>query len=644
MLWHTQRRVGFLALLCAMPLGPLLAQVSEPHPVRAPFVLETTSIADEQYVVASASETSIVAYREAFLSSRILAKRSDGRGLPTTWIGAEVVSSNDTTPRELHRDSLHVVGDLGFCVWLEDEGSDDHTRLHSNRLIASSWQTPTRVNDSLVPQNHDIVDFACAARTGPNGKVYVAIVFTTADIVTGAEAMFGVISADNGQTFNAPFPLASAGAIPGGNAKRVGGLAVDLKGGELHVAWTDDRNDVGHRVEVFYRRALLDYFGNPIFLAPLGTGFTDVKISAVDDVVGDPILAVDDDPYSLDGFGKHVGIAWRELDKGVGLPTLRLRASHDSGTNFLPEHVVAHTSTAGDAVADFDFEILGGRYVVTFEDNAVDVGGFNVFVFPVGVEQVWRAISEDGTDFSSAGEGIVTMVSAFSEPTAHGKSPSLARAAGVVDAGILAFLEEGSQGAEVRTAFSDQLDGGAFHIDDEPVVSKAQSGAIPRELKRPRVAYNPRYSNYLVAWQQEVTPDSGIFQLMLGGYRPQTALAVGWNVGSTELHFELHHVPFNDSFAFVLISGATTENPALGFFLPDGRRTGLMQDIFQQVGLSNFVLFLARNDPVIEGAATLSIPLPPGFVTPGIPLSYCGVTWGIGGALHVVTDFVKAQS
>lgn len=615
--------------------------VAQTHPVRAPFVVETNPIVPGQYTMASDGETSIIAYTELFDPGRILARTSDGRGLAGTWsIG--VMSDQGQATRVLRRDSAQVVNGRAAVVWLEDVLGPNRSRLFVGRFDGATYSPPLQINDAGLPASLDIVDYAVAMRVGPNGSPYIVVVFSSRDVDTQTVVLHCVVSANGGTSFNAPFVVSSFGAVPGGVAKSVGGVAVDLKGGELHLAWTDDRHDPGNRNEVFYRRILLDWFGAPIVLPPLGSG-SDVPISFVDDVVGAPVIAVDDDPTATLGYAKNVGIAWRELDKGAGLPTLRVRSSHDSGNNFQSEVVVAHTGLAGVAVGQFDLEVLGGTYVTTFEDNARDFGGGSVIVLPIGQSQAWRANSTDGLDFGVGGEGEVRMISATTDPTAFGREPLLARARGTVDAGVIAFLEENSAGIEVRTSFADQAYGAEWHLDESPQVSNAQSGVSVRDVRDVRAAYNARYSNFMICWQQETAPESGIYDLRLGGYRPQMAEIQGWKAGSPALSFSLRHLPWQDSFAFVLISAQAGANPAGQFILPDGRRTGLASDPFLQIGLSNWVLFLAQNDPVSEGAATLTIPLPPGVIAPGFPLSCVGVTWGAGGSLHVVTDFVTVS-
>lgn len=608
------------------------------HPVRAPFVLESNAVIEGRHSIASDGELSLCAYVEAIDSGRVLARWSDGRGLAGTWNGG-VVSDQFPAERVIRSDSVQVVNGRAAIVWLEDVAGPNRSRLFVGRFDGATHSAPLPVNDAGLPASFDIEDFAVSMRVGPNGSPYLVIGFFGRDVVSQVVGLFCVVSADGGATFQAPFPVSSFGAVPGGGAASIGGVAVDTKGGELHLAWSDDRNDPGVHREVFYRRALLDWSGTPIFFPPLGSG-QDVQLSFTDDVIGAPVIAVDDDPTATTGFDKNVGVAWRELDKGPGKPTLRVRTSRDSGTNFLLESVVAHTGMAGVAVDAFDLEVCGGAFVATYHDNVRDAGGGSVVVLPIGVTQVWRTVADDAADFAV---GETRMLSSSDDPTAVGRASVVSRVRGAVDAAVIAFLEERANGVEVRTSFADQAFGSEWHLDDHPVVSKAQSGVIAREVRSPRAAYNARYSNFLIAWSQEFAPDTGAYQLWLGGYRPQSVEILGWKAGSPALSFALRHLPWQDSFAFVLISAQASPFPPNSFLLPDGRRTGLATDVFLQIGLANWILFAAQNDPIAEGAFTTTIPLPPGIVTPGLPLSCVGVTWGPGGALHALTDFVIAS-
>lgn len=638
-LHHAAPRVRSASILVlSIAAGALPSVGRATHPVRAPFVLEPNGIVADRHAIGSDGELTVCAYVEATDPNRVLARTSDGRGLSGTW-SVGVVSDQVAGERVIQADSVQVVSGRAAIVWLDDAAGTNRSRLFVGRFDGSTHSLPLAVNETGLAGSFDIERFAVSMRLGPNGKPYLAIVFAGRDVISLAVGLYGVVSADGGVTFGAPFPISSAGVVPGATAKQIGGVAVDTKGGELHVAWTDDRNDPAARREVFYRRALLDWSGAPIFFPPLGSG-ADVRISATDDVLGAPVIAVDDDPFAATGFDKHVGVLWRELDKGAGTPTLRVRTSRDSGSNFLLESVVAHTGIAGVAVDSCDLEVCGGSFVATFHDNARDVGGGSVVVLPIGLTHVWRVIASDAADFSAGAE--VAMLSASAEPNATGKRPVVSRVRGTVDAAVIAFLEDGFAGTEVRTSFADQAYGAAWHLDDLPRVSAAQSGLVAREVHEARAAYNARYSNFLVTWAQEFAPDTGVFQLWIGGYRPQTVEISGWSAGSPALSFAVRHLPWQDSFAFVLLSAQAAPNPPAQFLLPDGRRTGLATDLFLQLGLSNWIFFAAQNDPIAEGAFTTPIPLPPGVVTPGFPLSCVGVSWGPGGALHVVTDFVTA--
>src|SRR5262245_25714855 len=103
-------------------LAVALAQNPSPgaHYVRPPFAVETAPVLASQYAVGSDAELSIVLYIEGAQSQRVLAKRSDGRGLQGTWVGPEAVSLSGSAERQVRRDSIHVKGDRAFAVWLED--------------------------------------------------------------------------------------------------------------------------------------------------------------------------------------------------------------------------------------------------------------------------------------------------------------------------------------------------------------------------------------------------------------------------------------------------------------------------------------------------------------------------------------------
>lgn len=207
---------------------------------------------------------------------------------------------------------------------------------------------------------------------------------------------------------------------------------------------------------------------------------------------------------------------------------------------------------------------------------------------------------------------------------------------------MIVFLEGDSSGEEVYTTFSDQEFGGEWHIDEYPIASTAQPESGGIDVIPPDVAYNLRYYNFVVVWQQETSAGSGQYDLVVGGYRPPECEIEGWFEGSTSVQFAFHHLPFQDNFAFVLISGGANAALTGNVLLPDGRKTGLLPDALYLIGLTNLFLFAGQVDPILEGAVTTPIPIPATLLLEGFPLSFCGVTWGPFGQFHIVTDFTTA--
>ena len=109
-----------------------------------------------------------------------------------------------------------------------------------------------------------------------------------------------------------------------------------------------------------------------------------------------------------------------------------------------------------------------------------------------------------------------------------------------------------------------------------------------------------------------------------------------------ELSFSFSHLPFQDTFAFVLIScGANANNDLSGNgLLPDGRKTGLIYDActFAAAG-PLFTFFAAPIDSQAEGATTMPVLVPASVLALQLDLNYVGVSWGPFGQLHTVSDW-----
>ena len=233
------------------------------------------------------------------------------------------------------------------------------------------------------------------------------------------------------------------------------------------------------------------------------------------------------------------------------------------------------------------------------------------------------------------------MLQAYDATTSFCRSPVIARTSGFPDGAGIAYAEDIFLGGYVSTSYSDQAYGSEWQLDDFPLVSQKPQINSPFTLRGVRAAYNAYYDNLIVAWQRTNGAETGPLETWIGGYRPPEMEILGWSVGSTALQFRMRHIPVQDSFAFVLLSGGISADPLTMVSLPDGRRTGLVPDAFYFVGLQNWSIFLLPIDPLTATAESITLPLPPGLIQPGFALTAAGVTWGPNGSLHVLTDITR---
>jgi hypothetical protein len=609
--------------------------------VRPPFTLPSSAAAHD-FALAADHELSVLIYREATPGQRIVGRVADGRALPGSFSAPLAISGTTPTERRLQRDSIQVVANRALAVWAEDVNGVADTRLIVARFDGANWSPPLEVPLPGIATDRDVKDFAVAMRQGPSGQPLAAIALSLGSGAGLNPRLYVVTSADGGASWRAPVPVSSAGAKPGGpTTLSIGGVDVELGPSALHVTWTDDRAMPGVARAAFHRRAFLDWNGNAFFGAPLGSG-NETLLSGAADVVGDPIVAANPYPGATGGDQRNVGVAYRQLDKGPTAATLAVRASHDDGNTFAFPATVAHTSMPGVAVDEFDFGIVGASYVVTWQDNvkADSQGGVSVLVPPS--PRVWRAVSPDGTAFDLGSGASVAPLAAPLAADAIRRSPRLATARGAPDGAVITFLEDRGQGFEVAAAFADQAFAGKWHLDQVARIAPPPPAGTLVDVRPPVPAFDARYSNFIVAWQQESAPETDDFELVHGGFRPLTCRIHGFAPGSTSISFSVDHAPPQDTLAIVLL--AFTGIASGGFPLPDGRDTGLFPDAILAVSLANLVLFAAPIDPVTETAATTVIPVPSALFAPGFKLAAAAITLGGGeNPVHLVSDVTSAE-
>lgn len=604
------------------------ASSQEPaHYVREAFAVDGQNDSVDAFSLSTHSELSVVAFRSA-VTQEIFAVTTDGRGLDDDgsagagWSAPVRISSPGSTQRRIIRESAASIDNKAYVVWSEFVPAFGTSRLFYAVHDAGLWGSPVQVTDTGIPSNADVTDFTFVAKRGLNGSHYLYLLYAVQ--LAGSEFLLMSVSADGGSTFNPPTPVPALSPI----GAEIRGVSIDVQLGEIYCTWIDNRTGSG---SVYFRRAIADFFGQPIWLSgdvPLQVG------TPTADAVGMPIVAVNGSIGWNGQDQKYVGVAWRNAD-GDGTNSLHLCASHNSGAAFFPESVVAHTDQPNVSVANFDFEIVATDFTLVWEDNASDDGMGGVTIpFPVA-SQCWRAESADGITLD-----VVQQMSAQEDPAASGKKPLLARTVGIPDGTAAIFLEESSLGREVKTAFGDQEFGSEWH-DEYPQVSAAQTEPNQiADVLSPDIAQNPLYYNFVAAWLEEGTPGSGVYDLMIGGYRPQEIEVLDFFQGSSTCRFHLGHLPFQDTYGFVLVALGASNAASGNLALYDGRKTGLIADAVTSFGLSNFGLFVGVNDPIAEGVETLPFTIPPS-VPVGLELCAIGVSWGATGNIHVVTDFMR---
>jgi hypothetical protein len=435
-------------------------------------------------------------------------------------------------------------------------------------------------------------------KRGTSGSTFVIVLVRVR--ASGQDRVLATVSVDAGTTFNAPV------AVSSGVHGEVGALACDLRFGELHLAWSDDRAGT---MDVYYRRALLSFAGAPFFSAPesvLSTG-------AGSETIGRIVLETNAE-FGWSGTDqKYVGVAYLQ-DDGDGTTDLHVQTSRDNGASF--NDVVIAQTTGGTQVASFDFEIPGDTFTVVWQDDSD------------ATQQVYRSDSDDGLAYTEP-----VRTSGFEDTSNAGSAPRISPSSGTPDGACIVFVEEGVDGAEVLTNFSDQAFGGAWHDEEYPRVSRAQGDPPPVDVKEPDVAYNQLYYNYLVGWLEESAGGSGAYGLVLGGYRPPQ---VELELTPDAMRFAVFHVPFQDTFGFVMLS-ATSPTSGPGTVLYDGRRTGLVSDGLTSLwSTTRWQFAVFENSSLEEGGETALLPLPP--MVSALEITFLVASWGPFGQLHTLSE------
>jgi hypothetical protein len=573
----------------------LHASGEDPH-VRTPLALAPGVAPVCEFAVGSDVELSLVLFKDCAAGESLRFVRSDGRGLEWTPPLALPVAS--LAHKQVQRDSVHVIGTRAFAVWSDDESGASATALRFARFEGGAWSAPVAVATGL-PAGVDVSAWKAVARPGPSGDVHVYVLASVRGAATGgADHAFLLVSTDAGASFLPALAVSSAAS-----SVDVEGLAIDVQGTRLIVAWSDDRHaqtslgagdDLWVRVGDVAAGGSVSWTGPEQQLdAPLGPSTTTVH--------GDPIAAIE---------GLKGGVAWLEDGLSNGNDQLVLRRTEDAGVTWSSSDAIGAYNPWNDTVVAFDFELVGPVWTLAWED---DRGG---------VHQVYRSESKDGAGFPE------TQLS-----TAGGHTPLLSRSVGQPSGATVVYVEETPSGPVVAAFYADQENGAEWHT--EALEFAGASTTAPGTVPVLGVAYNHRYYNFVIPFLAGPSAVPFADEIGVTGFRPPTVYAEGFVAGPANPWFELGHVPFEDLFGFVVVAFAPSTGQLL---LPDGRETGLAFDALTTFGLQHFALFFAANDPVARGVMTtpLTTNLPSGF-----QFFACGVTIGPDLALRHLTDRVE---
>jgi len=304
-------------------------------------------------------------------------------------------------------------------------------------------------------------------------------------------------------------------------------------------------------------------------------------------------------PTDVDGeigiaqLGMTIVTVWQEERSSKVNEELRTNVSYDMGVSWFNEDVLIGGYEPGvhdvDSARvffcrDYPTTLLGGCKVavplIAWDDNRT--GNDEVYV----VHSIDSGMTWEETRLSESGG---------EEPVFTGGNDSV----------CLAWTN-GSFPSTIDSAFS--CDAGLSWSSGFSVSDNAGSDA-----HSPAVGFSGCYNNFIIAWlSDDLSADSAY----IGGYRPQTLVAVGEFTAGEPVHFEAHHwsrnmaLPVTTSTFSVLISSGTGD-----FLLPleDQRNTGLLMDtiLYASIGRAR-----SRLSGLITSTSGMTTP----FIFPNSPL------------------------
>jgi hypothetical protein len=204
--------------------------------------------------------------------------------------------------------TVHVSGTHIYVAFADDAanpGGNEDDYVISSADSGATFSAPVRVNDFTA---------GTADVDSPELKASGATVYLTwVDNRAGNDHVYFDRSLDGGLTWGTDIKLDS-----GGTTSDADDPSMTIQGTEVHIAWTDDRNDVAVADQVFYAES------------------TDSGVTfSPDKKIGSAALGVDADNARISAEGSSIYIVWN--DTRNGLDDMFIAVSSDDGATFAGE-------------------------------------------------------------------------------------------------------------------------------------------------------------------------------------------------------------------------------------------------------------------------------------------------------------------
>ncbi len=416
-------------------------------------------------------------------------------------------------------------------------------------------------------------DWRVAVSKDPAGDhIYVAM-----STAISNEDLFVVSSHDSGATFSGAVSVESV------TTGDVDALAVACDGLDVHVVWDDNRSG---RDTMYYKKSVDG-----------GATFPGADVSLGDNV------GVEDsqDPAHIAVEQSIVAVLWNEEPSGSGNEVIEVNVSFDGGATFNGATTIGNY-TPGTHDTDFGHIAIHPQnlaIIATWEDNRT------------GTDQAYSA-----TFFGSGAAFVETAIS-----TNGAEDPWIVVSDAAHHDAIITWESTATFPRVVETRLSTTSGNGW-----EPSIVTVSDN--PGTVDFVTASYSALYANFVHAWS---TRPQSTLELNVGGFRPQSVNAIGWNdihnPASTTLQWNIDGFG-SDFFAFVLLSGGSGPTP-----LGSGRLIDLNADFSGFIGDPLFTVTLF-------GGVGSSLALPNPFAgTPplGVTLYYGAVGFD-GSVAGRITD------